>query len=58
MLMLGDRRPWGRDRWDYLGYTEAKRGTDIRVAYHNPEVRMASWMRKPIRVPYPCTMLH
>ena len=39
MLMLGDRRPWGRDRWDYLGYTEAKRGTDRRVAYHNPAVR-------------------
>jgi hypothetical protein len=41
MLMLGDRRPWGRDRWDYLGYTDAKRGRDLRVAYTHPSVRIS-----------------
>ena len=38
MLMFGDRRPWGRDRWDYLGYWPERRGQDQRVAYHNPEI--------------------
>ncbi len=38
MLMFGDRRPWGRDRWDYLGYTPKKRGPDQRVYYHNPSI--------------------
>ena len=40
--LLGDRRPWGRDRWDYLGYTPEKRGGDVRVAYHNPACRGSS----------------
>ena len=37
MLHLGTRRPWGKDRWTYLGYSDEMTRGDRRVMYTNPK---------------------